>query len=298
MIDRELLLGVAIAVGATACFEVSYVLQGREARRAPAHLGLRPSLITTLLRRPIWVAAIALGIGGWGLQIVALGLAPLTVVQPVLSLGLVLLLYLSVRLLGESVGPREIAGALAIVGGVTALTLSAPDRGTSVTRPAGLAVALGALGALSLAPYALRAGRLFVPALLLAGGAGAADATAGVAAKLISDDLGRGRPAAALAWAALAAGTVLLGLLSETTALQRMPVTRVGPVVLVIQVVVPVLLAPLVFGEAWRNTPLDGGLIAAALVVVAAGTAALAGSAMVEDLRAAEPLEDQRRGGG
>jgi drug/metabolite transporter (DMT)-like permease len=296
MIDSDLVLGVGAAVAATGCFETSYVLQAREARQTSPELALRPSLLTALLRRPLWAGAIALGIAGWGLQILALGLAPLTVVQPVLSLGLVLLMYLSVRLLGESVGRREILSAVAIVGGVIALTLSAPDRASSVSHTAGLVIALLALGATALAPYAVRAARIVAPALLLAASAGAADATAGVVAKLVSDDLSRGRVLAAVLWAALAGGTVLLGLLSETTALQRMPVTRVGPVVLVLQVVIPVALAPLVFGESWSDTALGGGVIVAALVVVAVGTAGLAGSEMVEDLRGPETLQDQRSG--
>jgi len=97
----------------------------------------------------------------------------------------------------------------------------------------------------------------------------------------VSDELSRGRPLAALAWGAGAGLAVLLGLTSETTALQRLPATRVAPLVLVVQTVVPVILAPLLVGEDWGQTPLGGLVIAGALVLVAAGTVVLGSSRAV-----------------
>jgi len=78
-------------------------------------------------------------------------------------------------------------------------------------------------------------------------------------------------------------------LLGELTALQSYPATRVGPVVLVMQIVIPVLLAPLVGGERWGA---GGPVLAAALVVVAGGVALLASS------RAIGEFEHERRRGG
>jgi drug/metabolite transporter (DMT)-like permease len=295
VIDIDIPLGLVAAVGATTCFELSYVLQALEARTTERRLALRASLLATLARRRRWVVGIAIGVAGWGLQIVALSLAPLTLVQPVLASGLLLLMYLGVRMLGERIGRRELAGAAAIVTGIAALALSAPSRATSVSSSTGLAIALAALGLAAVGPYVLRS-RGGAGGLPLMVSAGAADATAGVAAKLISDELSRGRMLAALAWAAVAGATVLLGLLSESTALQRLPATRVAPVVLVLQVTVPVLLAPAVFGEPWTHTPLGGGLIAAALALVAAGTVALAGSTVVGDMMSADARKDDRGG--
>src|SRR5207247_9982669 len=83
--------------------------------------------------------------------------------------------------------------------------------------------------------------------------------------------------------AGLAVGT---GLLSEMTALQTQPATRVGPIVLVLQITVPVVLAPLVGGERWGS---NGPGLALALAAVALGAALLASS------RAVGELEDERR---
>jgi drug/metabolite transporter (DMT)-like permease len=288
MSDAEVWLGLAAALAAAGCYETSYVLQAMEARATDTRAALRASLLLSLARRPRWAGAIALAVAGWALQILALGLAPLTLVQPAIACGLLLLLYLGVRVLGEQVTPRQLAAAIAIVAGVAGIALCAPARVDSVAGPVPLTGVLGILGAVTLAPYALGGGPATRGALLVAS-AGAADAWAAFAAKLVSDELSNGRVPLALAWAAGAAVAVLLGLTSETTALQRLPATRVAPLVLVIQTAVPVVLAPLIVGEDWGDTPLGGLGIAASFVLVAAGALVLASSRLIGDLLAAPP---------
>jgi hypothetical protein len=46
-------------------------------------------------------------------------------------------------------------------------------------------------------------------------------------------------------------------------------------------VLVPVALAPLIFGESWSGTPLDGAVLVGAMAVAVAGTVMLAGSRAV-----------------
>src|SRR3954451_7454452 len=67
-----------------------------------------------------------------------------------------------------------------------------------------------------------------------------------------------------------------MGLISESTALQRAPATRVAPTVLAMQIAIPVALAPLVGGESWSSTPLNGAVLAGAMLGVVAGVALLA----------------------
>jgi len=164
----------------------------------------------------------------------------------------------------------------------------------------GLALALGALAAASLAPYAVRLRRM-PPAALLIASAGAADAWAAIAAKLISDDIVRGHWPAVLAWGAGAAGAVLVSLTSEMSALQRRPATSVAPVVVVLGVVIPVALAPVLLDEHWGGTPFGGGLLAAGLLCAAAGAWVLGRSPAVGGLLASgggEAVEDHVRGRG
>jgi drug/metabolite transporter (DMT)-like permease len=288
--------GLLAAAVAGASYDTAYALQALEARAVDARHALRASLLGRLVRRPRWLAAGALSLAGGGLQLLALAHAPLTLVQPALVLGLLLLLYLGGRMLDERVGSREVAGALAIIAGVCALAVGAPPRTAAPVPGAGLVLALGALAALALAPYLMRGRHLPPPGQLIAG-AGAADAWAAIAAKLISDDIVRGEWLAVLGWGAGAVAALVVSLTSEMTALQRRPATSVAPVVVVLQVVVPVALAPLVLGERWGGTPLGGGLLAAGLVCAAAGAWVLGRSPAVGDLLAsgAEALEDHRR---
>src|SRR5689334_23733163 len=133
-------LGFGLALVAACCYETGYALQAIEAKRAPSERALRPTLMTYLLTRPLWVGATALSLVAWPLQILALAHAPLTLVQPTLALGLLLLLVLGVRILGEHVGPREIAAVVLIIASVAVFAWAAPREPGEVERSAGLVI--------------------------------------------------------------------------------------------------------------------------------------------------------------
>jgi drug/metabolite transporter (DMT)-like permease len=303
LMDGEIALGFALALGAACCYETGYALQAIEARRAPAERALKPSLMTHLIARPIWIGATALSLLGWPLQIVALTHAPLTLVQPVLALGLLLLLVLGVRILGEHVGPREIAAVVLIIASVGVFAWAAPRDPGEVERSAGLVAALAILAAVTAAPYVIRlfmrgsseakrgGTRLMsVPLtmLLLVASAGAADGMAAFVAKIVAQDASEGALLAVVGWAALVAAVVIVGVVSESTALQSFAATRVAPTVLVMQIVIPVVMAPLVGGEGWSGTPLGGAVLVGALVTVALGAGLLASSPVVAELAVGE----------
>jgi hypothetical protein len=282
--------GLALAVAAAACFETGYVLQALEARASRPGPGRSLGLLGRLARRPMWLAGIGLAGAGAALQAGALLLAPLSVVQPALALGLVLLLGLAQRVLGERVGGGEVAGAILVAIGVVTVALCAPARDTAGGPAPAIAAVMGTLALVVLAPHALsRPG----PPLALAGAA-AGDVWAAVGLKLATDALSRGAIVPAIAWGAGCAAAAALALAAEMGALQRIAAVRVGPVVLAAQVALPVLLAPLVARETWSGTPAGGLALGAGLAAVAAGAAVLGASAPVGDVifaRPREPLE-------
>ena len=210
----------------------------------------------------------------------ALNHAPLTLVQPTLALGLLLLLFLGTRILGEHVGRREVGAVVAIIAGVAVIAWASPSERGQVPRNAGLVVVLGMLAATAILPYLPGATR-FSRTVLLVIAAGAADGLAAFVAKLVAEDAEAGRWLAVIAWAAAVGAVVIVGVISESTALQRAAATRVAPAVLVMQIAIPVLLAPLIGGESWRGTPLNGAVLAGGLGVVLAGVAVLAASPAV-----------------
>ncbi len=275
-----LALGIAAAIGASCLYNTSIALQALEARQVPHEHSLRPSLIGRLVRNRRWLGATALGLLGWPLEIAALLLAPLTVVQPCLTSGLILLLWLGATRLGEAPGRRETIAVAAIVLGVAGVAWAAPDRTTEHAGTAAIAIALGLVAVPIAAPYLLR-GRDGGAGLLAVLGAGFGYAWTAIASKLLTDELAAGTVLAAAAWLATAAASEGLALLSEMSALQRRPATHVAPVMFAVQVLVPVVLAPLIFEESWSTTPLGGAALVAFMAVAIAGTTLLAGSRSV-----------------
>jgi drug/metabolite transporter (DMT)-like permease len=279
VIDGQLVGGVLAAAVAAACFNGAVVLYAIESRTVPSEHGLRLSLVKRLARRPRWLAAIALDAFGWPFQLLALSLAPLTVVQPTLSVGLLLLLAVGARRLGERVGRTEIVAALVIVGGVTALALAAPKHTDAAPDPLATAIVLGGLVLASAAPYLMPRRRVGAGAMILA--AGAAFTATALASKLITDEIARGRWGSAVLLALGTAAVAALGLLTETSALQRFEATRVSPAVFVIQTVAPVIAAPILIGENWRATPGGGAVVVAGLLATCAGGVLLARSRVI-----------------
>ncbi|HEX4719502.1 MAG TPA: hypothetical protein VH300_13295 [Thermoleophilaceae bacterium] len=273
--------GVASAAAAAACFDGGLAVQALDARQVPQEHGLRPALLMRLVRRPRWLAATGLAFLGWPFHLLALALAPLSLVQPTLALGLVLLLYLGNRLLGERVGRTERFAVAGVIGAVAVLAWAAPPETSHHANATRIAIGLVPLGLLALAPVVLPRLGLRPPAGLLPFASGAAYAFTGITSKLLVDDLRNGALEGVLLWAALTGLLGLTGLLVEMSALQLRPATHVGPSIFVVQVTVPVLLAPLVSGESWSNTPLSGGVILIAVAATAISAVVLTRSPAV-----------------
>jgi drug/metabolite transporter (DMT)-like permease len=274
-------LGLVAALGSAVCYSVGVTMQAREAREAPESESLHLALLRRLVKRRRWVVGTLAVVSGWVLQALALGLAPLTVVQPALALGLVVLLVVGARLGDEDVGTREAVAVAAIVAGVAGLALAAPkgaDEGHA--DPLAVGATLAVFGALVLAPYALRGPRRKLPYLVIFS-AGLAYAWSALSTKFMGDAAFGGAWLITLMWLAATAAAALLGLVSEMTALQERSAIRVFPGILVIQIVVAVVLGPLLGGERWTSEPFMLVALAASLAVVVAGTALLASAPMV-----------------
>ncbi len=271
-----LALGLVAAVAASVAFNVGVVLQAADARREPAEEGLRLSLLTHLLHRRRWVAGLLLGGLGFGLQVVALSLAPFVVVQPVLAAGLLLMLYLGVRMLGERVGPAEVAGVIGITAGIGLLAWGRPAEIETVTSQAAVISVLGAMVLVALIPFALRGrGRLDSATFVIVASALAYGAS-NIATKLVSDGIDGGAWIAVAIWLVVVAAIGVVGLTTEMTALQRRPATFVVPVSFAIQTFLPIVFEPIYLTERWGSAALDGVPLIVGLVLIALGAIAVA----------------------
>jgi hypothetical protein len=284
----DLVLGIAAAVGASTLYSLGIALQAMDAKEAPHSEHLRLALAWRLVRRARWQLGTGLSILGWPLQIVALLLAPLVVVQPALAAGLLVLMFLAQRMLHEHAGRTEYLAMAAIVVGVVGAGLAAPPRHTGHgSENLAITIVLVGLGLAALLPYVLRL-LTHPPAGVTMVGAGLAGGWSGVATKLASDDLAQGHVGLAALWGLSTAAASGLGVLSEMSALQERPAIQVAPVVFVTQTVIPIVVAPLLFGENFADTPLGGLPLSASLALLVAGAALLARSPLLVALMEGE----------
>jgi drug/metabolite transporter (DMT)-like permease len=279
-----LALGLIAAAAASVAFNVGVILQAGDARREPAEEGLRLSLLTHLLRRRRWLAGLALGALGFGLQVVALSLAPFVVVQPVLAAGLLLMLYLGVRMLGERVGRAEVAGVIGITAGIGLLAWGRPAGIETVTSEAAVISVMGAMALVAVIPFALRGrGRLDSATFVIVASALAYGAT-NIATKLVSDGIDAGAWTIVAVWLGVTVAIGVVGLTTEMTALQRRPATFVVPVSFAIQTFMPIAFEPIYLTERWSTAALDGVPLIAGLLLIALGAIAVAKTRAVSAL--------------
>jgi hypothetical protein len=212
-------------------------------------------------------------------------------VQPALAAGLLVLLFFGERMLGERAGRYEHIAMLAIAIGGLGIGLAAPARTTHEAGRLTITLVLVGLALASLVPYLLHA-IARSPAVITMLGAGLGFGWSGVATKLASNDLFHGRIGLAAAWALSTAAASGVGVLSEMSSLQSRPAIQVAPVVFVTQTVIPVVLAPLLFGESFAATPLGGVPLAVSLALLMTGAALLARSPLLLALMAPQAVRD------
>jgi FtsH-binding integral membrane protein len=278
--DR-LILGLLAALAAAACYSVGVSCQALEARRVGLEHSLRLSLLRRLARRPRWRLGIAIDGCGWGLQAVALSLAPLTVVQPALAAGLVFLLAIGTRVTGDRIGRLEAGAVVVIAAGLAGVGWAAPAHSAEHASRAALLLAFVVLTAIVLGSYRL-ARRSERAGALIAAGAGIAFAGDALAMKLMTDDLAGRAWLGVSVWLVTMMAFAGLGTVSEMSAMQACPVTQVAPIVFLLDTLVPMALAPVLGREAWRSIP---ALTVSAAAVLAGGFV-LARSAAVGSLLA------------
>jgi drug/metabolite transporter (DMT)-like permease len=286
----QVALGVAIAVCSAALYDVGYVLE-KQALAALPPLRLRPiELIRTVVRSRRWLVGFVAMLAGLALQVLALTLAPVTVVQPVLAAGVLALVVVGRLVLGERLGSRDRAAVALVLAAVVAIAISAGSGARLAhAAPAARFAAMTALVTLLAAGagwFALRGGRRAggrrdAAALALAAGllyGIGALAEKAVATRLVGHGLVDGAVSSlgtAYPWVFLVA--TFGGLMAFQVGLQRQPASLLVPLSNVVSGGCALVGASLVFGElllpaGWWSLPrwLGFAAVLAAVVVLAA----------------------------
>jgi hypothetical protein len=260
--------GLLLGLASAGAIGGGFALQHREAASLPALTTRRPlRSLAALLGRRLWLAGFALGLAGWAAYVVALRLAPLSLVQASAAGGVVVLV-----LVGGRPTPAERLGAGAAVAGLALLGLSLSEGSAGGgAAPLTLGLWLGLSAAAAAAAF-----RLGGPGL--ASAAGLLYATADVATK----EAVRGGDALALLAVVLPASGLAFAALQLS--FQRGGRLTTAGLATVWTNALPILAGTVVFHERFPGGG-AGAVRAAAFVLVVAGGAALARGGTGEEWR-------------
>lgn len=254
-----MLAGAGLAVLSAVFYNCGFVAEKWAVGQMPEiHARRSAHMVRTLLSSPLWIIGFCSLLAGLACQVVALSLAPISVVQPVFASGIVLLLVLSRVLLHERLGKVEWVGlgtvALSVVFVGASLDKATDTAGLAGNLPRVFAAATPTLVAAAVA-FALasrmpkRGAALYgLASGLLYGGASLAIKEASTVIErhglwaAIPKVLASADPYMFVAFAAL-------GLLVFQTGLQRCKVSILVPVSNVISSGYLVAVGTVIFGE-------------------------------------------------
>jgi drug/metabolite transporter (DMT)-like permease len=123
-------LGILLALLCALATNLGFLLKHRGACAAPDVTMRRPLASAAGLFRSKWFAiGMGVAVGAWLFHVAALAMAPLSLVQAVISGGLVFLTVLAERVFGFKVGSRQWLGVGLTALGLVLLTVTLPSGG-------------------------------------------------------------------------------------------------------------------------------------------------------------------------
>jgi hypothetical protein len=136
---RAMIAGLALALGSALGTNLGFLFKQRGAVSAPPVRARHPlSSAAGLFRSRAFTLGWAVAVVAWGLHVGALALAPLSIVQAVLSGGLVFLAVLAERYFGFQLGRRQWTGVIVTAIGLTLIAITGGSH-TSALRHYSLA---------------------------------------------------------------------------------------------------------------------------------------------------------------
>jgi drug/metabolite transporter (DMT)-like permease len=124
--------GIGLALLAAAAYNTGLILEKRALGQLPA-IDLRrlPRVVGALVSSAPWLSGFGLMLIGLACQVIVLSFAPVSIVQPVIASGVVLVLVLARLILRERLGSVEYACVAVMAVALVALTLSAAGTGSA-----------------------------------------------------------------------------------------------------------------------------------------------------------------------
>ena len=277
-IGDDVILGLALALACALATNVAFLFKHRGAVLAPPVRVRHPLRSAAELFRSTWFAVgWAVAVGAWGLHVAALALAPLSIVQAVLSAGLVFLAVLAERFFGFRLGRRQWTGVIITAAGLAIIGLTS---GREASEPPGYALA--ALITVECTVFALATGLAVISnyqgvlrarrGVLLGAVAGALFGVSDVALKFLTDAVEDGVLELISPWTFAALAASVIAFYASARALQLGPGVEVIALTSVAANLIAIIGGILVFRDPIGAGPvaIAGRLIAFGLVVAGA----------------------------
>lgn len=262
---NPLLASVLLALVSAVCYAGAAIVQERVASTtAPGRYAL--------LRCAPWWGSVALNGAGALLHVAALALGPLTVVQPLGVLTIVLVAPMAALLVKRPVPAAAWRGILLVSSGLAVLLLLTGSPGDRTLDPQAFYLVAGAaavLMALLLGGSAAGRGRPAVRSAALATASGVSFGTASVGVKALADDWVLQAPAAGAPVAALVAGFAAAGMVTSQASYRGGGLAAPLATATVVNPVVAAAAGIVLLGEGFRYG--SAGATAALAAAVVAG---------------------------
>jgi drug/metabolite transporter (DMT)-like permease len=272
------IFGLVLAVACAFATSVSFLFKERGAVSAPAVQVWHPVRSAAALFRSRWFAlGWLVALAAWALHVGALALAPLSVVQAVLSAGLVFLAVLAERFFGFHLGRRQWLGVTITAAGLAVIGLT---QGSQPSEPPGYALAalisVESAVLLLATGLAMMSGRLRVlqarEGLLLGVAAGALFGISDIALKFLTHAVQGGALELISPWAVAALAASVIAFYASARGLQIGPGVEVIALTSVAANLVAIVGGVLVFRDSIGigTVAISGRMIAFGLVIAGA----------------------------
>lgn len=279
-----MILGLASALAAAACYGFGSILQAMAAARSESAEPLDAKVLARLVTQWRYVAGLGLDFVGFAAAVVALRTLPLFVVQAAVAGSVGVTALAASGLLHARLARRERGALLALLIGLVLLAAAGqPEHATGLSEPGPLLLLVAAV-ALGVISWPLTRSPSEHASTFLALGAGAAFGAVGVAARAFSlPPHWTGALGDPLLYAIVAHG--VLATLLFASALRQGKVTTVAAVTFSAETIVPAIV-----GVAWLGDHARPGLAPVAIVGFGVTVVAAIALARFADPGAATPL--------
>jgi drug/metabolite transporter (DMT)-like permease len=273
-----MLVAALLALLAAFFFALASVLQQRAASTVPDEDALKASLVTRLVRQPMWLAGFGLDALGYVTQAVALAFGTLIIVQPLLVTMLLFALPLGARFAGRRLARADWCWALALTVALGAfLVIGDPTAGLERGRASRWLIMLALLYPAVIALVSAATGRRGARRALLLGSAaglcyGITDALTKSVVRGVDDGLG-GVIDNWETWLLIV--TIVAGAFLQQSAYQAGGLRASLPAITGLEPITGILLGVVVYQERFRVHSAFGWLLLAGSAALAV-TAALA----------------------